>query len=738
MNDYVDLVLNKTKKAISMEKVIEKVQDLIKEEDESFEITSSLREEITDVLDKGIANFQYIKTPNDNYIPISKTSFKKGRFYGNRNGEGVVVSVKSYLDKLGRHVVTEEKFFITKNNTNNAIDGDIVLIDTSNKDPKVLEIIDRNLENITGEVTRIGDSYFVKPIDKKKQSLIIALEGEAIEGQRVAVNLKEQTSDNFYIGEITRVFNHKDDPDEDILWEAFKCGIDDQFSKESLDQVKFIPQTVRDCDKIGRTDLTDWEIFTIDGEDTKDIDDALSLKKLDNGNYLVGVHIADVSFYVPKDSALDKDAYKKGTSNYLAGRVIPMLPHELSNGICSLNPHVERLAMTCLMEVTPSGEIVDHSIFPSIIKSNIKMNYTKVNELLKEGKIADEYEEHADTLRELNKLALILRRKRLREGALEIKKPELKLIFDEDGKVIDFSTRVQDLGENLIEEFMLIANETVDKHLVERGFPCLHRVHDRPNEERLENYLHMLSAINLPFGYNVTECVLIPERLQELSEHIQNTGRLSNILATNMVRCMSRAKYSPYNIGHHGLAKENYCHFTSPIRRYPDLTVHRLIKDCCFDKENARSNAEKWKVKLPEIGIQSSKMEKISDEAEIQTMYLKCSEYMEKHIGEEYYGTIIGFSDRNIQIQLDNMVEGKVRLKDMNTRYIYDQDRYVLVSLAGKENYYIGDRLLVKVKNASKEDKTIDFSIVKKINDIYENDDIKVYSKERLDRANYL
>lgn len=726
LKDYVELVLKKEKKAISLEKICSKIEKLIIKENSAFEGLSEFQKnEVAKILEAGVSNYKYYKTPADNYCSIYKTSFRKGRFHGNKRGDGKVTVLLDNEVTKRNHIVNAIDYEITKDNVGSAIDGDLVLIDLGFKNvkPKIVDILDRNLENIMGEVYCIGKSYFVRPIDKKKQNLTIALEGEAIEGQRVAVELEQHTAENFYLGKITRTFNHKDDPDEDILWEAFKCGIDDQFSKESIEQVKSIPKSVREVDKIGRSDLTNWEIFTIDGEDTKDIDDALSCELLENGNYKVGVHIADVSYYVPKGSALDKDAFKRGTSNYLAGTVIPMLMRELSNGICSLNPEVERLAMSCIMEVDPNGKIVKYDILPTVIKSQIKMTYTKVNNILKDGEIDPEYIDHADTLRNLNKLALILRKNRLLAGAVEFDRPEMKLIFGADGRVEDFGFRIQDVGENLIEEFMLLANETVDKHLSRLGLPCLHRVHSTPNLERLTDYFKLLDAVNLPFNkYTAVDCAENPKALQELAEFVKDSGKLSSVLSTNLIRCMSRAKYSPENIGHCGLAKDYYCHFTSPIRRYPDLTVHRIIKDCYFDKENSRRNAKKWESELVEIGQHSSKMERIADAAEINTLNMRCSEYMENHIGERYEGMIIGISHYGVQIQLDNMIEGRVRYKDMPGDYVYNSETYTLVSMDGHSNYFIGDRLVVEVVSASKEAKKIDFKIISKINENYIND----------------
>lgn len=721
MKKYVDLILKKTKKPIGLEKIIERINKALAKEDASFrELSLEDIEEIKKAIDQGVKNYEYIKTPNNNYISIMKTSFRKGCFHGNRNGDGSVLVV-SEKNNNGNIVINKENYNITKDNVNGAIDGDLVLINLDLKGKnKVVEIIERHLENVVGEVYRLGNNYFVRPIDKKKQNIVIALDSEAIEGMRVSVNLKEQTNDNFYIGEVIHIFNHKDDPDEDILWEAFKCGIDDLFSKDTLEQVKKIPQVVRDVDRVGRSDLTDWEIFTIDGEDTKDIDDAISCKIAPNtNNFLLGVHIADVSYYVPKNSPLDLDAFRKGTSNYLAGKVIPMLPHELSNGICSLNPDVDRLAISCIMEITPDGEVINHSIVQSIIHSRIKMTYNKVNDILKDGNVALEYQNYTNTLTLLNKLALILRRKRLQEGAIEFERPELKMIYDENGKVIDFSLRKQDLAENLIEECMLIANETVDKHLTKLGYPCLHRVHDKPNVERLTNYFKLLEAVKYPFyKYSPIECSNNFSALQELAEHIKKTGRISNMLSLNLVRCMSRAKYSPINIGHSGLAKDYYCHFTSPIRRYPDLTIHRLLDDLCFNYKDREKIKKKWQLELPEIGEHSSLMEKTADKAEEATLYLKCCEYMQNHIGEKFEGTIIGLSQHGIQVQLDNMVEGKVRFRNIEGNYIYNPETFTLIATDRGENYYLGDRVLVEVVSANKDNKIIDFKVISKL---YEN-----------------
>ena len=721
MKSYVDLALIKSKKPIDKETLYLLVEKLINlDNDESIELSSDDKKKIDEIIKKGIEEYEYNCSSTGKISSIMKTAFRTGRFYGNRNGEGFVITRNFYMKDMYMKCA-EYKYDIDKSNCNGAIDGDFVLIDIGGGKvkPKVLDILDRNLENITGEVIRQGNSYFVKPIDKKKQVLNIALEGEAIEGQKVAVKLVKQTSDDFYIGEITRVFNHKDDPDQDILWEAFKCGIDDQFSDKSLEQVSHMPKKVLDTDKIGREDLTSWKIFTIDSADTKDIDDALSCRKLANGNYEVGVHIADVSYYIPENSPLDRDAYKKSNSNYLANKVIPMLPHELSNGICSLNPYVERLAISCIMELDKHGKVVNYRISPTVIKSGLKMTYDNVNDILNKGKVPDEYKAFEKELRTLNKLALLLRKNRILNGAIEFDKAELKPIYDEKGNIIEFSKRNQGLGENLIEEFMILANETVDKHLSKRGFPCLHRIHGSPNADKLFDYLLLLEAIDLPFSYSARECAGSSEILQELTEHIKNTGRLSNMLTTKLIHCMSRAKYSQVNIGHNGLAKRNYCHFTSPIRRYSDLTVHRIIKDCAFSDY---TKAKKWETKLPDIGMQTSRMERIADDAEEKVLFMKCAEYMQKHKGGEYKGTVIDLSDRGLKIQLDNLVEGRVRIKDLNGNYAYNPDTYTLVSLDGKEDYYIGDRLLVKVRDASKENKTIDFSVKRKLEENYIED----------------
>ncbi|MBQ6323218.1 MAG: VacB/RNase II family 3'-5' exoribonuclease [Bacilli bacterium] len=721
MKEYIDFVLKKTKRPINIEKIVKLIEDIKREEDSSFDSLSWYeKKEIEELLIEGTLNYEYFKTDDDNYILLSKTNYRHGVFNGTKNGDGYVSVVTSYFDKNNQIVVKEEKYDVSKNDCNGAIDGDSVFISIgTDKHHRICEVLDRNLSYLAGEVFKIGSKCYVKAVDKKKQSLTVVLDHDAIEGQKVLVRLKKSNSNNFYTGDVVKVFGHKNDPDDDILWEAYKLGIDPEFSDEALKELEYIPDHVRDVDKIGRMDLTNWEVFTIDGDDTKDIDDALSIKKLDNGNYLVGVHIADVSHYVKQGSALDRDAFKRGNSYYFGGKVIPMLAAKLSNGICSLNPEVERLAMSCLMEVNSEGEVINHTISPTVIKSQKKMTYSKVNNLLKNGVVDDDYCPHEKSLLLLSKLALVLRNKRINAGSLEFNRPEIKPIYDENGRVSRISVREQDVAENLIEEFMLLANETVDKHLVDLGYPCLHRVHNHPNVERLNEFLKMLEAINLPFDrYSAAECVASNKILQKLQEHVQKAGRLSEMLITNLIKCFSRARYSPVNIGHSGLFKSNYCHFTSPIRRYSDLTIHRILKDAASNKKQ-RDVIKYWATKLPSIGAQTSKTEKMADDGERQVLSMKCAEYMQNHIGDEYSGTVVGVSPRGLLIQLDDYLEGRVRINNMIGDYTYNPGTYSLVSLDDQENYYIGDRLNLTVLAASKEDKVIDFGVLCKLEENY-------------------
>ena len=742
MNELINAILKKAKKPLSLDKIYEKVEMFLKSSGDIItELNDDIKEEINRCLDEGIKNYTFFKTTNGNYVLLSKTSYKKGIFYGTRKGDGTVVVINSYIDGTGKKVTKPEEFPISTDHVNGAIDGDVVLIDTGNNivKPHIVNVIGRNLENIKGEVYRIGSKYFVKALDKRKQGLLIALEDEAIEGQIVSVKLKEQTSNSSYIGEITDVLGHVNEPGNDILFEAYKCGIDDKFSDASMEQLKTIPRTVLDADKIGRDDLTDWEIFTIDGADTKDIDDALSCKKLPNGNYLVGVHIADVAHYIKKGSPLDKDAFKRGNSYYLGGKVIPMLPPELSNGICSLNPEVERLAKSCIMEVSPDGKVLRYDIKPTVIRSRKKMTYSDVNKILKDGIIPEGYEEHTETLKTLNELALVLRQRRIDLGATEYDRPELHIDMDENHEVSGFSLRRCDMAENLIEEFMLLANETVDRHIKSCGYPGLHRVHDTPNYDRLVKFYGLLDAVNMPFTkYTADECLYIPNAMQELAEHIMQNESLANALSLELIKCNSRAIYSINPIGHFGLRKDDYAHFTSPIRRDADLIVHRILDDIREDDDKLEYD----EAELMEIATQTTRTEKISDVAEDNVLRMLCSEYMAKHIGEEFEGTVISVSDKNIVVQLDNMIEGRVLTRSLNGPYIYNPDSYTLISVDGNENYYFGDRLRVKVKAASKEERTIDFAIVGKINEnhiIDKNDSNKevvyTYKKKEENRA---
>lgn len=707
MEDRLLELLKKSKKPLSLEKIYEKLNANTKE-----------KEILLEYLNKMVDDYIIIKTLKDNYVPIEKTSFRKGKFISNKDGSGKVLVKYRFTNHDDESVVKNVYYDVLQENINGSIDGDIVLINLFSKNKNsviyadIKKVINRKLDSIVGEVYKIGNEYYVKSLDKRKKCVIVKLDDYEVEGTKVNVDLVRQKEDGVYLGHVTRRFNHKFDPTEDILLEAFKCGLSVEFSKETLEEIKNIPDKVLETDKIGRVDLTKEEIFTIDGADTKDIDDAVSCKILDNGNYLVGVHIADVSNYVKAGSAIDSDAYNRGTSAYLAGKVIPMLPRELSNGICSLNPGVERLAVSCFMEVNNEGKVINHNIVKSVIKSRIKMTYDEVNNVLHEREYNKEYENYVDTLKRLNKIALILRKNRIKNGALEFNRKELKLEFDSKDNVIGVKERLEDLGENLIEEFMILANETVDKHLVSRGYNPLHRIHDTPVPDKMENFFKLLNILGYEYDkHDYLDCCQYPKYFQELGEFINETGRLSHVLSMNLIRCMSKAKYSPDNIGHYGLAKDYYLHFTSPIRRYPDLINHRLLK---LDMENIPDNI--LRCDLEEIGEHTSKTERAANEAENETFKMKVAEYLSNYIGKEYNGIVNDVDDYGMSVQLDNYLEGKVRINDLPARYIYKAEKFSLESLDNFDSYTIGDYLRLRLKNVSKEKKLINFEVLGKIN----------------------
>ena len=458
---------------------------------------------------------------------------------------------------------------------------------------------------------------------------------------------------------------------------------------------------------IGRRDLRNEMIFTIDGDDTKDIDDAIAIKKLDNGNYELGVHIADVSYYVKEGSKLYESAMSRGTSVYLADRVIPMLPHKLSNGICSLNPNVDRLAISCVMEINPKGDVVSYDIFESVIRSRKQMTYKNVNKILEENIIPEGYEEYVDSLRLMSELADILRDNKVRRGYIDFGIEESKIIVNETGEAIDVVLRERGVGEKLIEDFMIAANETVATCIYFMELPFVYRVHGEPNEEKINKFLTFVSSLGYQINGKVKD--LTPIAMQKLLEQL-NDKKEYHILSSMLLRSMQKAIYDTANIGHFGLGSKCYTHFTSPIRRFPDTTVHRLLRKYLFKKQINNDVIEYEDKILPVITEHSSKKERDSVECEREVDDMKKAEYMEKHVGETYVGMISSIMSFGMFVELPNLVEGLIRLDDLvDDHYTFDESTISLIGKKNKRGYRLGDSVNVIVKAANKEARTVDF-----------------------------
>lgn len=646
----------------------------------------------------------------DKYMMLEKSHLKKGILHVNKKGFGFVE-----VDGL------EEDIYISEDNINGGIHNDMVLVEiTSKKNSKrlegrILRIVKREVNRYVGEINFKKNVGYVKLDDSKvKIEVVVSKENSlnSVDGHKVVVELGKRISNSKYEGKVVEVIGHKNDPGTDILSIIYKYNIDIDFPDDVKEEVKNIPSTVKPEELNDRRDLRNVEIFTIDGDDTKDIDDAVSIEKLSNGHYKLGVHIADVSYYVKEGSPLDKEAMERGTSVYLVDRVIPMLPHELSNGICSLNPNVDRLAISCIMEFDNLGNQLNYEIFPSVIRSRIQMTYKKVNSILEKNIVPEGYEDYEKSLRLMNELAGILRKMKDRRGYIDFEVDEAKIIVDKDCKPVDVVLRERGAGEMLIEDFMIAANECVASHIYFMNLPFIYRVHEVPKEEKIRSYLSFVGSLGYHIPGNVKDTS--PKTMQKILRFLEDKKEFK-ILSSLMLRGMQKAVYKPENLGHYGLASKCYTHFTSPIRRYPDTTVHRLLRTYLFNKDLSVGTIKKWEDKLVYIADHSSAKERASVDCEREVDDMKMAEYMENHIGEEYEGMISSVTNFGMFIELDNLIEGLVTLRDMNDFFHYDEEHMTLTGERSHVKYTIGERVIVKVIRASKEEKTIDFEIVRKV-----------------------
>ena len=666
----------------------------------SVDELETLQEELNNLVKSGIVH----ETKKKKYLLMKQcTSLLTGKIDMAKNGYAFLVQENDSDD-----------LFISKDNLNGAIHGDIALVDKftrNNKlEGKVIKILERKLERVIGVIKFVqGKPEIV--LDNKKIDIQIKLENHfanLVDGHKVLVELTKQIGEKKFVGNIIKIIGHINDPDIDILSIAYKYDIQLEFSEEVENELKNIPEVVRETDKLGRVDLTKDLIFTIDGDDTKDIDDAISIKR-ENDLYELGVHIADVTYYVKSNTALYNEAYQRGTSSYLADKVLPMLPHQLSNGICSLNPNVERLAISCTMKIDDKGEVKEYDIFPSVIKSRKQMTYKCVNKILMEGITPEGYEEYKETLLLMNELAEILRKKKVKNGYIEFNIPEAKIVQDEHGKCIDVVKREQNAGEKLIEDFMIAANEVVATHIYNMSLPFIYRVHGTPKTEKITDFINLLKQLNINVSTKGIDTS--SKGMQELLKKIEDRKE-APILSSMLLRSMQKAVYSPNNIGHFGLALKNYTHFTSPIRRFPDTTVHMLLRTYLFNKQIDNETIDFYTKYLIELSEHTSDREQNAVSAEREVVDMKMAEYMENHIGEEFEGIITTVTNFGFFVELPNLIEGLVHISSLKGYYNYVPEILSLVSNDKSKKYRIGDIVKIKVTNASKEIPAIDFEVI--------------------------
>ncbi len=727
------------------------IQTYIQENDrvEVGDISKALNMDNSDdfkVLVKAIAELereQKIQLTNKGKFKIKDKNQDniQGKFSATDRGFGFVIVEDSDDDDI----------FIPASETQSAFDGDIVAVEITEEadkrndrsaEGKITEIIERKTTSVVGEFYPYEDDEvkdmdlygYVKPNVKGYPDLTIQIETNGlrpVQGEIVKVDItrypKYKNEDT--MGIVTETIGHKDEPGIDILSIVHKHGIPSEFPEEVIEEAKQVPDEISDEDLKGRKDLRGEEIITIDGADAKDLDDAVQVKKLDNGNYYLGVHIADVAHYVKEGSAMDREALNRGTSSYLTDRVIPMLPQRLSNGICSLHPNVDRLTLSCEMEINNQGDVVKHEIFPSVIRSIQRMTYSAVNAILDDNdeETRKEYEALAPSFELMAELHHILEAKRERRGAIDFESTEAKIEVDDEGHPTEIKLLERGTGERLIESFMLLANETVSEHFAKRQLPILYRVHEQPDESKIQRFLEFITT----FGITVqaSKNSISPKDLQEVLDKVKGEPA-EVVLNMLLLRSMQQARYDVDPIGHYGIGAEYYSHFTSPIRRYPDLILHRLIH---YYNEVGTSAKDKkrWEEKLPEIGQLTSAAERRAIDAERETDELKKAEYMADKVGEEFKGTIVSITGFGMFVQLPNTIEGLIHISLIDDDYYeFNEQHLVLVGQRTGKVFKIGQEIDVRVKSVNTDEIQIDFEIVKDYAEVDENKKSKRQNKK--------
>ncbi len=685
-----------------------------------LQVAKEDREELKAVLGELLAEGKLTLTQKGKYRKADG-SILTGTFIGNAKGFG-------FVEIEGQ----EEDLFIPEDKTGGAFHKDTVRVSLlpersgRRKEAQVVGILARGMSRVVGTFERSRNNFgFVIPDNAKlSQDIFVPKERSkgAVSGHKVVVEITDYGTDRRSPeGKVVEILGHVNDPGVDILSIVRGYELPVEFPEKVLQQAERVPQDIAEADCLGRRDLRETDMVTIDGEDAKDLDDAVSVT-FDGEKYHLGVHIADVTNYVQENSALDREALKRGTSVYLVDRVIPMLPHALSNGICSLNEGVDRLALSCLMTVDRQGKITDYEICESVIRVNRRMSYSQVKKMLEDETLVEKDREYVQYRQlypmfvKMRELSALLRQKRKQRGSIDFDFPECKILLDGEGHPTEIKPYERNVATDMIEDFMLAANETIAQHFYWMDMPFVYRVHDVPDAEKIQK----LSTFIHNFGYymksvgrssaKVSDEEIHPKEIQKLLAKVTGTPEEA-MISRLALRSMKQAKYSIECTGHFGLACRYYCHFTSPIRRYPDLQIHRIIKDQLRGRMGEGKIAH-YKGILPEVAKHSSETERRADEAERETDKLKKVEYMESHIDECFDGVVSGVTSWGIYVELPNTVEGLVHISKLpGDYYYYDESRCEIVGEATGRTFKLGMAVRVRVEDCDRYNRTIDFSL---------------------------